>query len=126
MTFGEVERAPVKKGSDQPRGLGLEDLEGPLPFFPTVGAHEVEVVPVGGDFGPEIGGAGEGFAVEELVFHQPMNGLDIALPGVAFGGWNGVRLRKARTVARSPCLWWFCENSPPLSVCQVRRARSTP
>ncbi|WCJ57958.1 hypothetical protein NXS98_11725 [Fontisphaera persica] len=30
-------------------------------------------------------GAGEGFAVEEFVFDQAVDGFDVALPGVAFG-----------------------------------------
>ena len=63
----------------------MEDLEWALPFFATVLAHEVEVKPVGGDFGPELGEAGEGFAVKELIFDEAMDGLDVALPGEAFG-----------------------------------------
>jgi NHL repeat len=42
-------------------------------------------VPVGGDFGPEVRRAGEGFAIKELIFDQPVDGFDIALPSVTLG-----------------------------------------
>ena len=63
----------------------MEDLERALPFFATIGADEVEVVPVGGDFAPEVGRTGEGLAIKELVFDEAINGFDIALPGVTLG-----------------------------------------
>src|SRR5512135_3749067 len=85
MTFSEVEWAPIEDGTDQSGSGGMEDLEGALPFLAAVGSHEVEVVPIGGDFGPELGGAGEGFAVEELVFDEAVDGFDVALPGIALG-----------------------------------------
>ena len=51
----------------------MEDLQRAVPFFATVGSNQIEVVPVSGDLGPEVGWAGEGFAVEELVFHQAVD-----------------------------------------------------
>jgi hypothetical protein len=90
MALGEVERTPVEEGSGQGRSAGLEDLERALPLFTAVGADEVEVVPVAGDLSPEVRRAGEGLAVKELIFDQAVNGFDIALPGVAFGGYVAV------------------------------------
>ena len=57
-----------------------------MPFLAAVGTDEVEVMPVGGDFGPEVGDAGEGFQIKELVFDEAVNGFDVTLPGVTFGG----------------------------------------
>jgi len=85
MALSEVERAPVEECSGQGRSGSQEDLERAAPFLAAIGANEIEVVPVGGDLGPEVLGAGEGLAVEELVFHEAMDGFDIALPGVALG-----------------------------------------
>jgi hypothetical protein len=39
------------------------------------------------DFGEEVTAAGEVFEVEELVFFEAMDGLDVALVGVG-GGWD--------------------------------------
>jgi hypothetical protein len=60
-------------------------LERALPFFAAVFAPEIEVTPTGADLVPELRAVGEVFAVEELVFEQAVDGLDIALPGVALG-----------------------------------------
>ena len=85
VALGKVEGAPVEDGADEVRGLGLEDLKRALPFLAAVGADEVEVKPVGGDFAPEVRRAGEGFAIEELVFDEAVDGFHVALPGEAFG-----------------------------------------
>ena len=85
VTFCQVKWAPIEEGTYQRRSGGLEDLERALPFLAAVGPHEVEVVPVGSDFGPEVGGTGEGLAVEELIFDEAVDGFDVALPGVALG-----------------------------------------
>ena len=66
-------------------GLGLKDLERALPLLSAIGADEIEAPPVGGDFAPEVRRAGEGFAGEELVFDEAVDGFDIALPGEAVG-----------------------------------------
>ena len=58
-----------------------------MPLLAAIGADEVEVKPVGGDLAPEVSRAGEGFAVEELVLDEAVNGFNIALPGVALG-WD--------------------------------------
>jgi hypothetical protein len=63
----------------------LEDLQRALPFLAAVGAHQIEVIPVGGGFGPKVGRIAEGFPVKELVFHGAMHGFDVALPSVPFG-----------------------------------------
>ena len=49
-------------------------------------------MPVGGDLAPEVGRAGEGFAVEELVFDEAMDGFDVTLPGVTLG-WDVAVIR---------------------------------
>src|SRR5882672_9226148 len=85
VALGEVERVPVEEGSGQDRSRGMEDLERALPFLAAIRSDEIEVMPVGGDLGPEVVGTGEGFAVEELVLDEAMDGFDIALPGVALG-----------------------------------------
>jgi hypothetical protein len=48
-----------------------------LPFLAVIGAHEIEVLPGGGDLGPEIGVAGESLAIKELVFDEAMNVCDL-------------------------------------------------
>jgi hypothetical protein len=35
-------------------GLGLEDLEGALPFLAAIGADEIEVKPTGGESATEV------------------------------------------------------------------------
>jgi hypothetical protein len=50
-----------------------------------VGTSPVEVALVEGNFGQEVGAGGEGFQVEELVFNEAVDGLDIALVGVGAG-----------------------------------------
>jgi hypothetical protein len=66
------------------RSGGLEDLQRAFPFFAPVGADQIKIMPVGGDLVPEVGGAGEGFTVEELILDEAMDGFDVALPGIAF------------------------------------------
>ena len=56
-----------------------------LPFLAAVGADEVEVMPVGGGLAPEVGRAGEGFAIEELILDEAMDGFNLTLPGVTLG-----------------------------------------
>ena len=63
----------------------MQDLQSTFPFFASVGTDEVEVAPVGRDFGGEVRGAVELFAIEELVLGQAMNGFDVALPGITLG-----------------------------------------
>lgn len=50
-----------------------------------MGVDEVEVMPVGGGLAPEVGRAGEGFAIEELILDEAMHGFDLTLPGVTLG-----------------------------------------
>jgi len=83
MAFSEVEGAPVEEGADQSWGGGLEDLQRTA----AVGADQVEVEPVGGDFGPEVLRVREGFPIKELVLDEAVDRFDIALPGVALG-WD--------------------------------------
>ena len=63
----------------------MKDLERAFPFFASVGTNEIKVAPVGRDFGEEVLGAVELFAIEELVLDQAMNGFHVALPGVTLG-----------------------------------------
>ena len=63
----------------------MEDLQWAVPFFAPVGSNQIEVVPVSGELGPEVGWSGEGFAVEELILDEAMDGFDVALPGIALG-----------------------------------------
>lgn len=63
----------------------MEDLKRTLAFLSAVGPHEVEVVPIGSDSSPGVGGAGEGFAAEKLIFDEAVKGFDVALSGVALG-----------------------------------------
>jgi len=63
----------------------LDDLPGTEIFLVGVGADEVEVKLIGEGLGEEVAAAVEGFEVEELVFDEAMNGLDVALEGVSGG-----------------------------------------
>ncbi len=47
-----------------------------------IGASQVEVELVKGSLGQKVGAVGEGFQVEELVFDEAVDGLDVALIGV--------------------------------------------
>ena len=85
VVLGEVEGTPVQDGTDQCGGFDRQDLEWALPLLSAVGPDEIEVEPVGGDLAPEVGRAGEGFTVEELIFDEAVDGFDITLPGVTFG-----------------------------------------
>ena len=75
----------------------LDDLPGAEILFVGVGADEVEVELIGASFGEEIATPVEGLQIEELVFHQAMNGFDVALKGVerrAGCGHADCRLRR--------------------------------
>jgi hypothetical protein len=65
--------------------MALEDLQRALPFLAAIGPHQIEVLPVGGDFGPEIGWITEGFPIKGLIFNETVDGFDIALSGVTLG-----------------------------------------
>lgn len=65
--------------------MALEDLQRALPFLAAIGPHQIEVLPVGGDFGPEIRRITEGLPIKKLVFHETMDGFDIALSGMPLG-----------------------------------------
>ena len=86
-----VEEVVQEDGAEQAefqrrvRSEALEDLPGALVVLVRVGAHEVEVELVEGSLGQEIGAAGEGFQIEELIFDEAVDGLDIALVGVGGG-----------------------------------------
>ena len=47
---------------------------------------------VEGSFGQEVGAAGEGFQIKELIFDEAVNGFHIALVGMS-GGWDALMLR---------------------------------
>src|SRR5579863_1795722 len=81
----EVKRGPAGDSRIQFGSAATNDLERRLPFFATIGTGEIEVLPVGGGFGPELGAIAKVFAVEELIFDEPMHGLDIALPRIRSG-----------------------------------------
>ena len=77
-----TEKAEFQRGA---RSEPLEDLPGATVLLVRVGAYEVEVELVEGSLGQEIGAAGEGFQIEELIFDEAVDGLDIALIGVGGG-----------------------------------------
>lgn len=51
-----------------------------------VRAGQIEVELIEADFGQEVGPAGEGFKLHELVFDEAVDGPDITLIGVGAGG----------------------------------------
>jgi hypothetical protein len=63
----------------------LDDLPGAEVLFVGVGADEVEVELIGKGFGQEVSAPRKGFEIEELIFHQAMDGFHIALKGVSGG-----------------------------------------
>jgi len=63
----------------------LKRPEGRAPAVTHSSTSEFGVMPTGGGLAPEVGRAGEGRAIEELIFDEAMNGLDITLPGVTLG-----------------------------------------
>jgi len=65
----------------------LDDLPGAEVLFVGIGADEVEVELVGEGFGEEVAAAGERFPIEEFIFHEAVNGFNIALEGGS-GGRN--------------------------------------
>ena len=76
------------KQADREGEAGVE-LVDDLPRGETslvrVGARQVEIELVEGSLGHKLAAAGEGFQVEELVFDEAVDGLDIALIGVSGG-----------------------------------------
>ncbi len=71
-------------------GLDLKDLQRAFPFFTAVRTEEVKVAPVGGDFDEEVVAITELLQIKKFIFHQAVNGFDIALPGVTLGGNEAV------------------------------------
>ena len=76
---------PVEEGSGQGGSALLKDLKRALPFFAAIGPDEIEVEPVSGGLGPEVGGVSKRFAIEEFIFDEAVDGFDITLPGVTLG-----------------------------------------
>ncbi len=66
--------------------MRLEDLERAFPFFTSIGTDQVEVAPIGSDFGKEVVPIAELLAVKKLVF-EAVDRFDVTLPGVALR-WN--------------------------------------
>ena len=60
----------------------MQDLPGSEQAFMGVGPGEVEVELVERGLGEEVGAAGKRLDVEELIFDEAMDGLDIALIGM--------------------------------------------
>ena len=85
QALAEVKRRHGEHGRVEAGILGLDDLGGGLPLLASVEAGEVEVVPVESDLAPEVRTVAEGFAVEELVFLEAVDGFDVALPGAGAG-----------------------------------------
>jgi len=63
----------------------VKDLTGAEVSFVGIGTSEIEVEQVEGSFGQEVGGAGERFHVEELIFDEAVDGFDVGLVGAAAG-----------------------------------------
>ena len=82
---GEVKGGPAGDGRIELGSATANDLEGRLSFLAAIVTGEVEVLPIGGGFGPELSAISKALAVEELIFDEPMYGLDITLPGVRAG-----------------------------------------
>ena len=73
---------------ERPARLELfDDLPGAEILFVGIGTNEVEVELVGEGFGEEVAAAGERFQIEEFIFHEAVNGFNIALEGGS-GGRN--------------------------------------
>src|SRR3990172_378897 len=105
-----------------PEGEAGVELVDDLPWGETslvrIGASQVEVELVEGSLGQELGAAGEGFQVEELVFDEAAGGMRSC--------WEPKKVTARGKPEREPS---FCNspmNSPPLSVCQVTSGRWTP
>jgi hypothetical protein len=60
----------------------LNDLPWGEPSLVRIGPSQVEVEVVKGSLGQEVGAAGEGFQIEELPFHEGVDGFNIALERV--------------------------------------------
>ena len=95
----------------------MEDLQGAFPFFASVGADQIKVAPVGSDFGEEVRGAEELFAIEELVLDQAMNRFNVALPGVTLGRNEAViRAQGADRRGQAALLFVFLELAAIISL----------
>ena len=82
---GEVKGGPAGDGGIELGSAATNDLERRLPFLAAIVTGQIEVMPVGGGFGPELGPIPKALAVEELIFDEPMYGFDIALSGIRAG-----------------------------------------
>src|SRR3990172_6997016 len=76
-------QAEIERGA---RSELLDNLPGSFVFLVGVGPCEVEVELIDGGLGKEFGTVAERFQVEELVFDEAVDGLDVALIGVSGGG----------------------------------------
>src|SRR3990172_7702526 len=76
-------QAEIERGA---RSELLDNLPGSFVFLVGVGPCEVEVELIDGGLGKEFGTVAERFQVEELVFDEAVDGLEVALIGVSGGG----------------------------------------
>ena len=76
-------QAEIERGA---RGELLDNLPGAVIALVGVGTHPVAVELIDGGLGKEFGTVAERFQIEELVFDEAVNGLDVALIGVGGGG----------------------------------------
>jgi hypothetical protein len=81
----EVKRAPTGDGGIDMARAAANDLHGRLPFLAPIQPCQIKVLPVAIDLLPELGATGKALPVKELILHQPMDRLDIALPSVGLG-----------------------------------------
>jgi len=83
-----IEEGEGKQAEFQGEAWGelVDDLPRGEASLVRVAASPVEVELIKGSFTEELGAAGEGFPVEELVLDQAVNRFDVALIGVGAGG----------------------------------------
>src|SRR5436309_6103718 len=98
VELAEVKRTPAGDRRVEVVCAAADDLFGRLPLLAAVGTREVEVLPGGAHLRPELRATDKLLAIKELVFDQPMDRLDIALPGLPrsergepWAGCNGGR-----------------------------------
>jgi len=84
-TIIEEGRGKQAEAEGEAGGELLDDLPWGKTSLVGIGPSQVEVELVEGDLGHELGAAAESFQVEELVFDEAMDGLDLTLVGVGAG-----------------------------------------
>jgi len=85
VEVAKVKGLPPGDGRIDSASVAADDLVRRLPFLAAIESGQIEVMPVGDGLSPELGAIAKALPIKELIFDEPMDRLDIALPSVGLG-----------------------------------------